>query len=425
MKVVVVGAGVIGMTTAYELLKSGHEVTVVDRASGPAQGTSHANGGFLSPSSCGPWAAPGVPTMALKTLFDPSAPMRLRPDGTLRQIRWLLAMARECTASRFAVNNRRMKALGYYSLTCLNEVERDTGLAFARRNAGMLLVCRRPQEQAEVMRGAEKLRAMGKSCEWLNPAQLAEAEPGLATSSPGWLGALRIDDEGSGCCETFSRGMAGWLAQRGVRFMWNAAVEDVVLAPAGAGQRQRFARLRVGGQDLDADACVVATGSDTARLLASHMDVPVYPVKGYSMTAPVIDGSRLPRHAVLDPVSKLAIATLGGVVRVAGFAEVCGHDLRMEPARCEQLASSFAALYPGAADVKSARFWTGLRPMTPDGTPIIGATGVQGLYLNTGHGTFGWTLSCGSARMLANLIDGRDTALPAGDYALGRYSSTH
>lgn len=425
MKIVVIGAGIVGITSAYYLSRSGHDVTVIEQNGTAAAGCSHANGGFISPSYCGPWAAPGVPTMALKALLTPHAPMRWRPDFTLRQIRWLLAMARECSADRFATNRRRMLALGTYSGRCLDEVELETGLSFERRRSGILQPCRSAAELAAAAKQEQSLRANAIDVRLLTRDEVTAREPALVANVPELTGALYLSDEGSGRCESFAPALARWLESRGVRFLWNARIKALNIETDSRTRSRRLASLCVGNQTLEADACVVAAGPDTPALLAPHLAVPIYPVKGFSMTARVIDESRAPSHAVLDPRYQLAIARFDDVVRVAGYADVVGYDSRLDEGRCRQLAEVFNSLYPGAADTQNATFWAGLRPMTPDGTPIVGACDIHGLYINAGHGTYGWTMSCGSASLLNDIIGGRQPTLPAADYALARYARTH
>lgn len=425
MKILVIGAGIIGITTAYHLARAEHQVTVVERQSGAANGCSHANGGFLSAAYCAPWAAPGVSTLALRSLFTSRSPMRWRPDFTLRQLRWLWATLRECNAARFVINHRRMLALGRYSLACLDEMEKATGLAFERCRNGILQPCHSAADLVAAQRLARNLHAEGMRAVCLSREETLTREPALASQALGLTGALHIPDEGSGNCERFTTDLARWLEQRGTHFHWNARVDGLEIGIANDGRSRRFEGVRIDDRLLRADACVLAAGPETADLLSGHLELPVYPVKGYSMTAPVVNESLAPRHAVLDAHGRLAIARLGEAIRVAGFAEVVGHDTRQDAARCAQLADALERLYPGAIDVRNARFWAGLRPTTPDGTPIVGASDIDGLYLNTGHGSYGWTMSCGSARLLSDIVSGRATALPAADYAPGRYDLTH
>ncbi len=420
MNVVIIGAGIVGLTSAYALLREGHQVTVIDRHAEPARGASQANGGFLSPSHCAPWAAPGVPTAAIRAQLDPCAPMRLRPDFTIAQARWLWRMLGECKPAHFERNRQRMLALGRYSRQCHDAFERQLGLTYERRTTGVLQLSQAAASKAAMLRQVPNLQSQGVKAVWRTPQQVFDLEPSLRGSAPDLQGALHVVDEGSGRCERFSQQLTKYLADQGVRFHWNTEVQGLDIAK---GPAPKLRGVRLDKDSLGADVCVVATGPQAPRLLAPHLQLPVCPVKGYSMTARIKDPERAPRHAVVDERSKLAIVCFDKEVRVAGFADVVGHNTQLDSDRCRQLAAGFEALYPGVADISDAQFWAGLRPMTPDGPPVIGATNVQGLFLNTGHGTYGWTLSFGSAQLLADIVCGRTTALPEADYAIARYRS--
>lgn len=421
MKIVVVGAGIVGVTSAYALLRSGHEVTVVDRHHAPALGASHANGGFLSPSHCAPWAAPGVPLLALKSMLAPESTIRIRPDFTWTQLSWMARMSRECTAERFQINRQRMLALGLYSKRCLEDVDRETNIRYERNRGGILQLAHSPASQAALQTQSIALGEAGVNAVWLDPKQVTRLEPAMCKRAGGLTGALHIPGEGAGRCEKFCADMTTLLERSGVRFVWGALVDQLAIQGAKDGRQQVFCGLRISGQTLEADACVVAAGVESRRLMAQFLHVPIYPVKGYSMTVSVSDSSGAPGCAVLDDRSRLAIAPFSDVIRVAGFAEVTGDNLRLDTTRCAQLVNGLEALFPMVADTRNAHFWTGQRPMTPDGTPIIGRTRIQGLYLNAGHGTYGWTLSFGSAQLLADIVAGTQPHLPAEDYAISRY----
>jgi D-amino-acid dehydrogenase len=424
MNIVVIGAGIVGLTSAHALNRAGHAVTVLDSQPQAVMGCSQANGGFLSPSHCAPWAAPGLARLALKCMFDPVAPMRWRPDFSIDQWRWIAALLGQASANRFALNRARMLALARYSRECHDKADAELGFSYARHHDGVLQLCRSAAGMAAMQRQRDALRADGVDAVWRSREETLQLEPALDSAMPDLLGALHIIHEGAGSCESHGRQLAQHLARQGVRFEWNATVDGFeVLAPDGSASSRKLHSIRVKGQTLNADACVVAAGPDTAKLLARHLRVPIYPVKGYSMTAPIAERTAAPRRAVIDERSKLAIAAFDNVVRVAGFADVVGYDLRLDSARCQQLVAGFDALYPGVADTRNAQFWAGLRPMTPDGTPIVGATGIKGLYLNSGHGTYGWTLSHGSAQLVAECIDGKNPTLNPADYALSRFKS--
>lgn len=420
--VIVVGAGVIGVTTAHALRAEGHHVTLLEAAPTAASGASHANGGFLSAAFCAPWAMPGLPRQALAALFDRTAPFRWRPDGSLAQLRWLRELLANCRADRFAAHRQRMVRLALCSLAELRAVAAETGVAFDLREAGVLLLLREAPPDPVIQQRQASLRALGFDAQWCDPAQVLALEPALARQGrPAW--GLLVRDDACGDCERFVQGLLAWNQARGLRFVPGSPVEALELDHGG----QRLRAVRTPGQRWEADAFVFAAGVDTVRMLHPHLRLPVVPVKGYSVSADLAEQDHGPGHpgpqrAVIDDATKLAIAPLGNSVRLAGMAEVVGHDRRVDRSRCHQLVAQYEALY-GPLPRREHRLWAGLRPMTADGTPIIGATRIEGLYLNTGHGTYGWTLACGSAQLLADSMAGRPTALDLTEYALERGAS--
>ena len=419
MHIIVIGAGVIGATSAYALRRRGHDVTVIEQQPQAAQGTSQANGGFLSAAHCAPWAAPGVPRMAAKSLLDRDAPFGWKPGSlSLSQVKWLRAMLAQCTSEKFALNRQRMVRLGIYSRACLQELEQFTGVTSERRDTGSLLVMRQSAQASAGQRHAEGLRAMGFDARWLEREATLALEPGLSHAKVPVAGGIFVSDDASGDCELFTQRLMQWNEAQGVQFLRAATVAPLQVEHGAQGTRLQA--IWVDGRKLQADAYVVAAGCATPALLRTLMPVPVYPVKGYSLTVPVLDEARAPLRAVLDDGSKLAIARFDQRIRVAGVAEVAGFDLSLSPHRCQQLIEGLENLYPGAAKMAQVEHWAGLRPMTPDGTPIVGATPLKNLYLNTGHGTYGWTMASGSASLLADLITDQAAALPAGHYAWPR-----
>lgn len=416
MHVVVIGSGIVGLTTAQALLADGHAVSVVDRHAMPAMGASHANGGFLSASHCAPWAAPGMARMAMASMLTGRGPVRWKYDGTLAQVRWLLAMLRQCDAAAFSLNRERMIRLARHSRDSLRQVRHETGIGFDGHEAGSLSLISDAARQDAAKAQVAELRSHRFDAVLLDRDALLAREPGLADAQPSVVGAVLVRDDGAGDCEQFCRALREWLQTRGVQFHYGSTVERI---EHSAG---RFTGLRLDSGLLKAEGCVVAAGADAPALLRGIARLPVCPVKGYSFTVDVTDESAAPHGNVLDDVGRLAIARLGRRIRVAGVADVVGHDVRLEPGRQRQMLARFRQLYPRAADLSAARFWAGLRPMTSDGPPLIGATPVQGLYVNTGHGTYGWTMSCGSARLLAAIVAGRTPPVDAADYALPRPS---
>jgi D-amino-acid dehydrogenase len=421
MKVIVLGGGVVGVTTAYYLARAGAEVQVLERQPGAALETSFANAGQVSPGYSTPWAAPGIPLKAVKWLFQRHAPLALRADGSLFQLRWIAAMLRNCTADRYAVNKERMMRVAEYSRHCLGQLRADTGMDYEHRTGGTLQLFRTQAQLDAVVRDIEVLRECGVPFELLDRAGLAAAEPALAYARARLVGGLRLPNDETGDCHLFTTRLAERARALGVQFRYGVGV-----------RRLAFDRASISGVELDgpahamlrADRYVLAFGSYSRTLLQPlDLDIPVYPVKGYSLTIPLRDPSLAPVSTVLDETYKVALTRFDRRIRVGGMAELAGFDLRLNPRRRATLEMVAGDLFPGG-DLPAAEFWTGLRPMTPDGTPIIGATRFGNLFLNTGHGTLGWTMACGSGQLLADQITGRKPAIDASGLALERYTRT-
>ncbi|EJN08207.1 D-amino acid dehydrogenase [Herbaspirillum sp. YR522] len=419
MRVVILGSGVIGVTSAWYLAQAGHEVTVLDRQAGPALETSFGNAGQISPGYASPWAAPGIPLKALKWMFQQHAPLAIRPDGTLRQLRWMWQMLVNCDAARYARNKQRMVRLAEYSRDCLRQLRGATGIAYEGRQQGTLQLFRTRQQLDAAARDIAVLEDAGVPYELLTAEQLHRAEPALERVRDKLAGGLRLPNDETGDCQLFTTHLAQLAEQAGVRFRYGVSIDS--LAMAGG----RIAGVACGGELVQGDAYVVALGSYSPQLLqhvAGVPEIPVYPLKGYSITVPVLDASAAPVSTILDETYKIAVTRFDDRIRVGGMAEIVGYDTALRAKRRATLEMVVNDLFPGAGDTAQASFWTGLRPMTPDGTPIVGATAVPNLFLNTGHGTLGWTMSCGSGQLLADLISGRRPAIAHADLALQRYA---
>jgi D-amino-acid dehydrogenase len=415
MRVVILGSGVVGVTSAYYLARAGHEVTVIDREAGPALETSFANAGQISPGYASPWAAPGVPLKAVKWMFQKHAPLAIRLDGTQFQLQWMWQMLQNCTSARYAVNKGRMVRLAEYSRDCLQALRADTGIQYEGRTGGTLQVFRTQQQFDGAAKDIAVLKDANVPFELLSPDELARAEPALAATAHKLTGGLRLPGDETGDCQMFTTRLAALAEELGVTFRYNTPID--ALAMAGG----RIAGVQCGSELVRADAFVVALGSYSTKFLADIVKIPVYPLKGYSITAPIVNAAAAPVSTVLDETYKIAITRFDDRIRVGGMAEIVGFDKSLRQARRETLEMCVNDLFPGGGDTAKASFWTGLRPMTPDGTPIVGRTPVSNLFLNTGHGTLGWTMSCGSGQLLADLMSGKQPAIQADDLSVHRY----
>ena len=418
MRVIVLGSGVVGVTTAYYLAKAGHAVTVIDRQPGPALETSFANAGQISPGYASPWAAPGIPLKAAKWLFQRHAPLAIRPDGSLFQLAWMWQMYRNCSADRYAVNKERMVRLAEYSRDCMRALRQETGIGYEGRQQGTLQLFRTQAQFDAAGKDIEVLRQAGVAYELLTSEQLAQAEPALAHVREKLVGGLRLPNDETGDCQMFTTKLAEMARALGVQFEYGVSIQRLV---------------ETGGQvsgvvtdkgTFSADRYVLALGSYSRLLLQRWFPLPVYPLKGYSITVPITDASRAPVSTILDETYKIAVTRFDDRIRVGGMAEIAGYSKELNPRRRETLELVVNDLFPGGGDTSQASFWTGLRPMTPDSTPVVGATPLGNLFVNTGHGTLGWTMACGSASVIADLVGGKSPAIRADDLAVFRYAGT-
>lgn len=416
MKVIVLGAGVVGVTSAYQLAKAGHEVTVIDRQEGPALETSFANAGEVSFGYCSPWAAPGIPMKAMKWLFMEHAPLILRPKMDTTMLSWMAQMLMNCTSQRYAINKSRMLRIADYARVSLAEVRAETGIAYDERMQGTLQLFRTQQQLDASAKDVKALAADGVPYEVLDPEGCIRVEPALRHVREKIVGGLLTPKDETGDCFKFTNALALKAADLGVKFVYGTNIKALDV------ENGVVRGVVTDRETLRADAVVVALGSYSPLLVKQFgIKLPVYPVKGYSLTIPIVDASRAPESTVMDETYKIAITRLGDRIRVGGMAEISGYTNDLGQKRRATLEHSVTDLFPGG-DVSKADFWSGLRPMTPDGTPVIGATKVKGLFLNTGHGTLGWTMSCGSAKLISDLVSGRKPEIDATDLAVSRYA---
>ena len=422
MKVVVLGSGVIGVTTAYYLARAGAEVTVIDRQDGPALDTSFANAGQVSFGYSTPWGAPGIPMKALKWMFEKHAPLSIRPDGSLFQLRWMAQMLRNCSTERYAVNKERMLRLSNYSRQCIAQLRADTGIEYEGRQAGTLQLFRSQKQVDQAQRDIAVLQECGIDYELLDPQGVARAEPALARADATIAGGLRLPADETGDCFKFTNQLAQMTEALGVKFRFGTAVDWLLFDGQGAVNGVQLSGPQ--REVVKADRYVLAMGSYSRDLLlSSGLDIPVYPVKGYSLTIPIRDEALAPVSTVLDETYKIALTRFDNRIRVGGMAELSGFDKNLRPQRRATLEMVTSQLFPGG-DLARAEFWTGLRPMTPDSTPIVGRTPHKNLFLNTGHGTLGWTMACGSGRLLADIVSGKATEISTEGLSVDRYLGT-
>lgn len=426
MKVLILGSGVIGVTSAYYLAKKGFDVTVIDRQPSVGMETSFANAGQISPGYSAPWAAPGVPVKAMKWLFQRHSPLAIKFDGTLWQWQWMIQLLQNCTVKRYDLNKERMMRLAEYSRDCLDGLRIELNLDYEARMQGTLQVFRTHKQLQAEAKDIAVLERLGVPFEHLDPDGCVQIEPGLAAVKGQLLGGLRLFNDETGDCQLFTAQLALKAQELGVKFVQDVTINRLLTT------NNKLSGVEIstekGKQVLVADQFVVALGSYSRQFLfALGLQIPVYPVKGYSLTVPIVNASLAPVSTVMDETYKVAITRFNDRIRVGGMAELAGFDLTLNRRRRETLEMVLNGLFPNAGDTSAAQFWTGLRPMTPDGAPIIGRASNlpqhDNCWLNTGHGTLGWTMACGSGQMLADIIANQQTAIASDDYALNRYNN--
>jgi D-amino-acid dehydrogenase len=387
MKVAVLGAGVIGVTAAWYLREAGHDVQVLDRREGPGLETSFANGGQISADHAAPWAKPGVPLQALKWMLREDAPLLFRLRADPAQWRWGLQFLRNCTSARFRHNAAQLQRLGRYSRAQLQALRKATGLQYDQVSRGIL-----------VLYTGERDFEPG----WKTPEECIALEPAVASLQGQLVGGSFLADDESGDAYKFTAELAKLCAAKGVNFEFGVSIEGL------ASRDGEITGVRTENSEIKADAYVLALGS-YSPLLARPLgiDLPIYPLKGYSVTMPVRNPSAAWTVSLSDEAHKLVLSRLGDRLRIAGTAELDGYNTAINQVRCEAIVKRVMELFPEAGDPSKAVYWAGLRPATPSNLPCVGRTKYPNLFLDTGHGTLGWTHACGSGRILADLVSGR------------------
>lgn len=417
MKVVVIGAGVIGTASAWYLAKAGHEVTVLDRREGAGLETSFANGGQVSPCHAEPWANPSVLPKVLKWLGREDAPLLFRWgrwDPALWA--WGLRFLANCPRRRAEINTERTLRVALYSRACLGELRAETGIAYDQQTRGILHVYRDAAEFAHARTAAEVMARHGLRRLPKTPAECVGVEPALAAVEKELAGGILTPDDESGDAHKFTRELAAMAAARGVEFHWNQPIR--ALARDGA----RIIGVETGDGMVRGDSYVLAAGCDSPLLARPlGLNLPIVPAKGYSVTVPVANHAGAPFVSVTDDEHKMVYSRLGDRLRAAGTAEMAGYDRSLNPVRARLILDNARRLFPDGGDFERAEPWAGLRPVTPDSVPVLGATPFANLWLNTGHGTLGWTMACGSGRLIADLVSGHPPAIPMDGLEISRF----
>ncbi|WP_441004545.1 D-amino acid dehydrogenase [Pseudocolwellia agarivorans] len=418
MKVLVLGSGVIGVTSAWYLAKSGHDVTVVDRQPSVANETSFANAGQISPGYSAPWAAPGIPAKAIKWLMQELAPLKISTrDLDMETLLWMTKMVANCNSKDYHINKSRMMRVAEYSRNCLRDLRNEINIEYEHRTQGTLQLFRTKSQVKSSKKDIQVLNECGVDHQILTPDQCLAYEPALKHTINKVVGGIRLPNDETGNCHMFVTELAKECEKLGVKFVMNTDIKKLNK------QGDEITSVTTDKGEFTADAYLMALGSYSTHMLADiGIKVPVYPVKGYSLTIPIEDYSAAPESTIMDETYKVAITRLGDQIRVGGTAEITSYNLALTEKRRKNIEFSVADLFPHAADLAKADFWTGLRPMTPDGTPILGKTNIENLFLNTGHGTLGWTMSLGSAKFISDIISCKPPDIDDSGLSIARYA---
>ena len=418
MRVLILGSGVIGTASAYYLAKAGHDVTVIDRQPGPGLETSFGNVGVLFYGYAMPWAGPGIPVKAIKWLLMPDGPLVIRPMLDPRMWIWGMRLLANCTERAYAVNKSRMVRVAEYSRDKMIELRAETGIAYEGRQRGTLQLFRTQKQLDHIHGDIEVLKQYGVPYEVLDPRGCVAAEPGLATAAVPFVGALRLPNDDTGDCKLFTERLASMASHAGVTFHYDTTIAGIETAG------DKIAGVRTSRSTLTAAAYIVALCSFLPAMVSPlGIRLPVFPFMGYSLTVPIVDATVAPVSTVMDETYKVATTRFDDRIRVGGTAEIAGWDKTLRSHRRGPLERSLRDLFPQAGDVSRATFWCGLRPMTPDGTPVIGRTRYANLYLNTGHGPLGWTMAAASGQLISDIISGKTPDIDISDLDLSRYAA--
>ena len=407
MKFVVLGAGLIGVTSAWELLRDGHEVIIIDRGTEAANFSSHANAGLVAPGHAYAWASPSAPGMMLRSLWHNDQAIRFRPQLDVNQWRWLSAFLGQCTKTRARTNTQRKTRLCRYSQKILQQVVTETGITYQRRTGGLIFFYLSKASFDTAAKKCELLRSFGAEIVPLSPDELVELDPGLTQAKKQIAGALHCIADESGDARLFTLALAEACRKQGAKFLMNTTAGKFLR------ESDQITAIETTVGRLEADAFVLALGVHSPGLVRSlGIRLPIYPVKGYSITLPIGPSHKPPVFGGVDEDHLLAYCPMGDHFRITATAEIGGYDTSFRPADFQRILLMAQELLPAAGDYNSPEYWACLRPMTPTGLPFIDQTHYSNLWLNSGHGHMGWTMACGSARILADCIAGRRPEIP-------------
>lgn len=416
MKVLVLGAGVIGICSAYFLAKQGHDVTVVDRQNGSSLETSYANAGQISYSYCSPWANPKAPMQAIKWILSKNSPFVINPNIEIDKIKFLFNILSNCSQKKYQINKDRMLRISSYSKICFKEIENDIDIEYEQRKKGFLQILRKEKQFLDAQKDAKMLNKFGINYKILNIKECIAVEPALENTKDKIFAGIRFEQDATGNCYKFSQELQKKCIALGVKFEFNINIKKLCK------NNNKIEYVKTNKGDLNADNFIVSMGSYSKQILNYiGIKIPIYPIKGYSITVPIIKANKAPQSTIMDETYKVAITRLGNTIRAAGTAELNAYNLSLREKSRNIVRHCVKDLFPDAADMKEDNFWTGLRPSTPDGTPIIGKTPIKNLFINSGHGTLGWTMSAGSGKLITDIICKNKTDISLDGLDMYRY----
>jgi D-amino-acid dehydrogenase len=421
MSTIILGAGVIGSTLAYYLAKKGEKVTILERQASAGLETSFANAGQISYGYSSPWAAPSIPLKAIGWLFQRHAPLSIKPDFTLFQLEWIIKFLKNCRYRPYAVNKERMLRLAEYSKNCLHTLRQELDINYDGQSLGTLQLFRSDKQlDIVVAKDLPVLKQNGIAHTILSASEISKIEPALEAMQYKFAGGLHLPNDETGDCHMFTQSIFKKAVEYGANFHFNVEVEKLLLKYTE--NKKKVYGVATKNKEFMGSNVVVALGSYSRELLKGLVNIPVYPIKGYSITADIINQDMAPRSTILDETYKVAITRLGDRIRVGGMANITGFNKHIDVSKIDALNFVLHNLFPNAYK-ESIGGWAGLRPATPDGTPIVGASEVENLWLSTGHGTLGWTMACGSAKLLSDLILGIQPEIKHDDLNNSRYKN--